>query len=68
VGELPERGGKEDEESGREHEAVAIHRKVVMDTMKDEMEGDAYAIVGQVSVKKLAHSGPERNSNTYSSK
>lgn len=49
VGELPEGCGKDEEESRRHNEPVAVHGKVVMDTVEEEVERKADTVVGEVS-------------------
>jgi hypothetical protein len=54
VRETPERSGKDDEEGRWHDQAVLVHRKVVMNAMKEEMGGDADTVVGKVTNVLLA--------------
>jgi len=45
--EFIKRGGKDDEESRGHHQPVSIHRKIVVNTMKEKVQRKSNSIVGQ---------------------
>lgn len=52
VGKLPEGSGQDDKEGGRHDEAVPVHGQVVMNAVKEEVRGDADAVIREVARKK----------------
>jgi hypothetical protein len=49
VCEFPERRREDDEERRGHYEPVPVHRKVVVDAVKEEVQGDSEAVVGKVA-------------------
>lgn len=49
MGEIPEGRRKCHKQSGRHDESVFVHGQIMMDTMKQEMKGDANTIVGKIA-------------------
>lgn len=45
MSQLPERECKDDKQCGWHNQSVLVHRKVVVDTVEQEMKGQANAIV-----------------------
>lgn len=49
MGEVPEGRSENDEERGRHDESVLVHGKVMVNTMKQEMESDEDPVIGKVT-------------------
>jgi hypothetical protein len=50
VGKLPERRSEDDEKCRRHDQSVFIHRKVVVDAVKEEMQRNTNTVIWKVSV------------------
>lgn len=48
---LPERSSQSSEERRRHDKTILVHRKIMMDAVKDEMKCDSNTVVGQIVVK-----------------
>lgn len=46
---LPERSSQSGKESRRHNQTVSIHRKIMVNTMENEMQTDTYSVVGEVA-------------------
>lgn len=51
VGEVPERRSEKYEERGRHDQAQPVHGKVMVDTVKQEVQRDGHTIVGKMIIK-----------------
>jgi len=54
VGQLPKRYGKDYKQGWRQDEAIFVHRKVVVNTVKREMQSDSNPIVRKISAHSSA--------------
>lgn len=48
---MPERVSQDHKERGRHDEAILVHGEIVMNAMKQEVQRNAYTVVGQIVVK-----------------
>lgn len=61
----PKRSSQKSEESGWHNKTVPIHRKIMVDTVEDEMQSDSYTVIGQIADRISIHGWLEMAGETY---